>query len=169
MLDCPFPVATHLIAAILGASVALAVVVPSLTHHQTAVAIAAERATSAAMIAAHQRVHGIEAEAQAGVGKLTLSFQQELSNAQINQKQLADRVRAGAVRLRIADSTCDRNPGAGPAGPASGDHETATAELSATATQFLLDLTGEADQVSLQLGACQSLATTLRAACRTTP
>lgn len=99
------------------------------------------------------------AEMLAAVSK---DYEKEIGNAKRTTKLALDAVRSGSLVLRDPGRTsgCE-SPRLGPTGEA-----TATAgkrdgpqgaDLSATASVFLLELTGEADDVVRQLTACQAV------------
>jgi hypothetical protein len=152
------PITTHLIAALAGAGLALAIVVPAMGHHQNAVAIAAERQVSAAVVSAHQRVRAVENEAQHNITAISNLFELDLTHEKNQHAAVVAGLRAGNLRLHIPTSACIRDATASTAGSASGDHEaTTTAELSGSAAEDLLGLVADADEVAIQLRACQAV------------
>lgn len=97
------------------------------------------------------------AQNQADISTL---LQKEKENAKRKTDQLIADYRAGTFSLRDP-GTRSKNTGTGAGGPtapsASGCDGATPGELSGTAAEFLLGLTGEADAVAHQLAACQAV------------
>lgn len=97
------------------------------------------------------------AAVQAGISK---NYQEQLKNANQKTADLIAAARSGAFRLR--DPNAIARPPRGDNLPetsaSTGGHDgRASGELSATATEFLLGLAGEADNIARQLAVCQSV------------
>lgn len=91
---------------------------------------------------------------------VSTAYQKEISNVKTKNDSLTAALRDGSLRLRVPIATgpnaCGSTPAeAGASTP--GRDGGATAELSDSAAEFLLDLTSEADAVVHQLTACQGL------------
>lgn len=96
------------------------------------------------------------AQNQADISKI---LEQERQDAKRKTDQLIADYHAGTLRLRDPASrqqTGGSSPGAATASP-SGCNGGASGELSGTAGEFLLGLSGEADEVAQQLAACQAV------------
>jgi prophage endopeptidase len=108
---------------------------------------------------AHTKLREQERAAAVHVAQVSADYQKELSNVRQTTRDRTAAVQRGDVRLRDPGSpsvVCPSPlPGTAPTpggrdGPAPGD-------LSAETSRFLLELTGEADEVAKQLNACQRL------------
>lgn len=91
---------------------------------------------------------------------LAATYEQEKQNAKRKTDTVITDLRSGAVKLRDPGaysllSDCSACAGTTPASRL-GNGETGT-ELSATTSEFLVTLTGEADEVVQQLTACQAV------------
>ena len=97
------------------------------------------------------------AQAQSAISE---NYEKELQNAQTQKDRDIAAARAGRLVLRIP-ATCppasdSSQAGSAPAGP-SGRDDRATSELSREISANLLSLANDADQVALQLKACQDI------------
>lgn len=113
--------------------------------------------------AAHRKLRDEERQSAERLQLVSGEYQKEITDVrEQNRKRLAA-VDHGDLRLRdpAAGHTCpDR---AGEALPTAGRRAgPAPGELSAAASRFLLELTGEADEVAKQLAACQAVIRTDR-------
>jgi hypothetical protein len=101
-----------------------------------------------------------EQDKAVALAAISTDYERKLSDA--NKQRAADTaaVRAGSLRLRDPSAPGLRACGSIPAETAAGtgqrDGESA-GELSAAASEFLLSLVNEADDVARQLGACQQV------------
>lgn len=96
----------------------------------------------------------------AALAAVSTQYQQELIHAKAEKDRVIAGLRTGAVRLRIPiagplSTTGDRAAALG-TGTAGRDGET-RADLSTAASEFLVGLASEADEVAHQLGACQAV------------
>lgn len=118
------------------------------------------------IVAANKKIQELETAARAAetqhataVATIATTLEGERNAARAETERLRAAARAGTVRLRDPGARQDACPsGAAETGPAPGKRDgPATAELSGAAADFLLGLTGEADEVVRQLTACQAL------------
>lgn len=99
------------------------------------------------------------AAAMAGV---STQYQQELIHAKAEKDRVIIGLRSGAVRLRIAVAAARSTSGSDAAAPGAataGCDGEARAELSLAASEFLVGLASESDEVARQLSACQAVIT----------
>lgn len=91
---------------------------------------------------------------------ISTQYQKELDNAKRKTNDLVARLHAGTIRLRDPNyavvQACGGAAGQAPSGT-SGRDGAQGGELSEPASEFLLNLTGDADQVATQLAACQAI------------
>ena len=91
---------------------------------------------------------------------ISIQYQQELNNAKLKTDTLVTQLHAGAFRLRdpyaASVQPCSGATGKTATGT-SGRDGSQGVELSGPASEFLLNLTGDADQVTQQLTACQAV------------
>lgn len=122
---------------------------------------------NAELVAAKARIKTLEDEARAqehahGQAMVAAStqYQKDLSHEQATKDGVIADLRAGTRRLRIELAAAKATGGSGAAqagaGPGRCDGP-ATAELSQSAAEFLVDLASEADTVVHQLTACQAV------------
>lgn len=101
-----------------------------------------------------------ELDYAAAMDKVATQFEQEKRNANIKTNRLIAQLRAGDLRLydpaARSESACAGTTSATPASPGSGDGATAGG-LSGAATEFLLGEAERADEIVLQLNACQGV------------
>lgn len=94
------------------------------------------------------------------MNKIAIQFEQEKRDANIKTNRLIAKLRAGDLRLydpaARRESPCAGTTGETPASPGSGDGATAGG-LSGEATEFLLSEAERADEIVLQLNACQGV------------
>ena len=121
-----------------------------------------------AMIVAKDEAYRLEEQQHAeDIAALDAKRQQETNDAKIKTDQLVGAARAGSLRLRDPGAQrcpSGRNPAAKTATGAGQHHDAPGANLSATAAEFLLGLTGEADDTVRQLNACQQVVQSDRSA-----
>lgn len=101
-----------------------------------------------------------EHEHAQGMAKASAQYQEDLKNEKTAKDRVIADLRSGALRLRIPVTCPGAAGGSATATPGSGavgrDGET-RAELSFEASEFLVGLTSEADEVVRQLTACQAV------------
>lgn len=101
-----------------------------------------------------------EAQHATDMAAVSTKYQQELAHVKADKDRVIADLRSGALRLRIAVAAA--RPGGGSAAAATGtaaagcDGE-ARAELSGAASEFLVGLANECDEVTHQLAACQAV------------
>lgn len=111
-----------------------------------------------------------EAEHAAAVNLISTTYEGERNAARKETGRLIARARAGDVRLRDPAAGREKPCASGAVTPAPGPGErdggkgadvptTAAGVLSGEASAFLVALTGEADEVVIQLTACQAVVT----------
>jgi len=94
----------------------------------------------------------------ASVAAVATHYSQESARAQADAADLRRRLADGSVRLSLPAGTCAGGGGAAaPAGPAPGGDGGPPADLPRATAADLLDLADDADQVTRQLQACQSI------------
>jgi hypothetical protein len=121
---------------------------------------------SAELVAANAKIVALEEDRRRReqkhadeVARISTNYQRQLSDAKRKRDSDVVAVRAGDIRLfdpgtrKGACIDWGREVGAAAGGRDGG----ACRELSREATEFLLGLAGEADEVALQLSACQAL------------
>ena len=130
-------------------------------------------------IAANSKIVQLENEARQKeleqgiqVANIVDTYEKEKQNATNETAIIISKLNAGTIRLRDkyatrGQSTCPSATSATSTNPTS-DSEEAGAELSQTTAKFLFELTSEADEVVLQLQACQALLITDRLTCNVT-
>lgn len=106
-------------------------------------------------VRAKESMHAVE------LANISAQYQKELQDEKSKADRVIADVRAGARKLRIPVASTYQACGSGeagkaPAAPFRRDGE-ARAELSASASSFLIGLANEADQVVRQLTACQAI------------
>ncbi|BEV15813.1 lysis protein [Herbaspirillum sp. DW155] len=125
---------------------------------------------NAALRSAHARLRELEEKARAAEARhaqtmaaISTQYQKDLSNERLAKDRALAAVRRGELRLydpagRAVSVGGVQRGDACPAGPrAAGGDDAAPGELSTPAAEFLLALTGEADEVTHQLTACQAV------------
>lgn len=101
-----------------------------------------------------------EQDKAAALAAISTDYERKLSDANKQRAADAAAVRAGSLRLRDPSAPGLRACGSLPTEAAAGTGQRdggAAGELSGEATQFLFDLTADADQVAIQLQACQAV------------
>ncbi len=101
-----------------------------------------------------------EADHAQALSLISSNYQKELNDANKQNKALTDAVRSGQLRLRDHNASCQsaNRSDSGTVGPGTSRRDGgAGAYLSTEAAEFLLGLTGEADDVVRQLKACQAV------------
>ena len=138
------------------------------TRGAAEVTAAVEARDNKALAEANKRIQALQEAARAQeqakaaqVVAISTHYQKEISDAKVRNALLDADVRAGRLRLRdpgaASTAVCDRGQTSETAAsPGRSDGPTG-GQLSAASSGFLLALTGEADDVTRQLGACQSL------------
>lgn len=116
-------------------------------------------AANAKIIELNKAARDAETVHAAAVNLISTTLQGQTNAARAETERLRAAARAGTFRLRDPagrESTC---PGGAPeTGPTAGQRDGGQgAYLSAAAADFLLGLTGEADEVVAQLTACQGV------------
>ena len=122
---------------------------------------------NAAMAAANDRIVKLQSEVRqkeavyaAAVNAIQTKFVKDLQHEKARHDSTVAALRSGALRLRIPVACPDGAGGSGTAAPGPGtvgrDGET-RAELSVQASEFLVGLASEADEVVHQLTACQAV------------
>jgi len=103
----------------------------------------------------------VEKEAEDSINRIANQFEKERQNANKIQADLRARLAAGTLRLRDpgaasanADSECRVSQASA---ATSGSDGGTTGQLSTAASDFLISLAGEADEVARQLAACQAV------------
>lgn len=102
----------------------------------------------------------VERAKAAAVAAVSADYQRRLNDANKQRAADADAIRAGTLRLRdpgAAGVVSSGDRSADTAAPAGGCDGRASGELSGAAAQFLFDLAADADQVAMQLQACQAV------------
>jgi prophage endopeptidase len=139
-------------------------------QHQDGVTVTTEkyeRRDNLALSKANNRITELEqqyrAEEQAHAVRMSSiadTYEKELKNANDKTTALIAAARTGTFRLRDPQAarlpTLGSHPAQTAAGPGRSDGQ-AGAELSGTTVEFLISLTGEADDITRQLGACQAV------------
>jgi hypothetical protein len=101
-----------------------------------------------------------EHDHSAALAYISSQYQKDLAHVKADKDRVISGLRDGSVRLRIlVASTVQPNGGAASAvtsSTAGRDGET-RAELSVSASEFLVGLASEADEVTKQLGRCQDV------------
>ncbi|MRD73317.1 hypothetical protein HCX48_00365 [Rhodocyclus tenuis] len=122
-----------------------------------------------ALIKANSRIKELEERARAqerehaqDMAAASATYQEDLKHEKAAKDRAVADLRSGALRLRdpfvAACPDAAAGGGAGPAGAGSGGGDgEARAELSVEASEFLVSLASEADEVVHQLTACQSV------------
>lgn len=124
-------------------------------------------AANAKILSLEKAARNAEAAHAAALNLVSTTYQGELNAARAETKRLADAAHDGAFRLRV-HAKCEDSGGSGTAetlpsagrrdGQAGGQlPEPPLATLSASDSAFLIELTGEADEVARQLSACQAV------------
>lgn len=139
----------------------------------TATTLAYAKRDNADLAAANSKIKALEETYRlaeqlraAQISNIADTYEKELKNANDKTTALIAAARAGTVRLH--DPQAARLPADGShtaqtiTGPGGCDDQ-AGAELSEPSAEFLLALTGEADDVTRQLGACQAVVRSDRA------
>lgn len=106
------------------------------------------------------------------VANIVDTYETEKKNAKTETDATIGKLNNGLIKLRdkyatSSQATCASSTSATSADSASNSQEAGT-ELSETAAKFLLGITDEADDVVLQLQACQALLVVDRQTCNTT-
>ena len=119
------------------------------------------RAANAKIMEAQDAARAAERAHADAMAAVSTNYQRRLNDASKQAAADRDAVRAGTIRLRDPNSPAGLracgNFAAEASPTAPGRDDRATGELSAEATEFLLDLAADADQIALQLQACQSI------------
>lgn len=130
------------------------------------------KAAIAAQVEAEKRANEAEAKAAAAQTLASANYQKGVKDAQAKTASLVAAARSGALRLRDPGAKAANCPSVShPVGeaqitaPASGSDGQTGGELSTAASEFLLRLTGEADQIARQLALAQDVITSDRALC----
>jgi hypothetical protein len=142
------------------------------TDHAAAQALDAERAKSIRRAIADADVAQAEHKSSYDQYLISSAYQKGLTDGAATQKSVVARIRSGTLSLSIP--TRPASAGTGPAvlataaalGRCDGQ---ARAQLSDEAAEFLTGLASEADDVVLQLGACQAIVEQQRHACNGEP
>lgn len=156
--------------AILGLVAAWAASVAAVGVWQHNVGAAIEKAVwvekeNAEVKAANEKIDALQKAARekerqyvVGVATITSKLVKEKADALAKQVTLEDALNRGVVELRDpgAKSSCSSGAAQATAGAGRSDGGSG-ARLSTEAASFLLRLTGEADDVTRQLGACQAV------------
>lgn len=101
-----------------------------------------------------------EQDAADAIAVISTNYQKDLSNVKAEKDRVIAGLRGGTFRLRIpvaARFGAGRGTAAEVAAPACGRDGEARTELPIEASEFLVGLTSEADEVVKQLGACQAV------------
>lgn len=118
------------------------------------------RETNAKILDLTQHARAKEQSWAEELQQVSADYEKGLKDAKAKTAALLASVgKPDGVRLHDAGAACNAPGGSGTAqtpAPASGPDGGAGCELSATASRFLLDLTGEADEVARRLKACQA-------------
>lgn len=112
-----------------------------------------------------------ESEQGINVANIVDTYEKEKQNAKIENDATINNLNNGIIKLRdkyaaSSTSTCSSSTSAIATNTPSDSQKTGT-ELSQTTAQFLLGLTNEADDIVLQLTACQALLISDRQTCNT--
>lgn len=117
-------------------------------------------AANAKIAKLHQEARDAEAAHAMAVNLISTTLQGETDAARAETERLKSAARAGTFRLRDPAASrkdaCRSAAAETPAGAGQRDEGKGT-ELSGAASAFLLELTGEADEVAKQLAACQAV------------
>lgn len=100
-----------------------------------------------------------EQDAADALAVISTQYQKDLNHVKTEKDRVIAALRGGAFRLRIpvaASLSAYGGSAAEAAAPACGRDGGARAELSIEASEFLVGLASEADEVAKQLGACQA-------------
>lgn len=106
-----------------------------------------------------------ERDAADALAVISHNYQEDLKHVKTEKDRVIAGLRGGAFRLRIpvaARLTADGSGTAEAAASACGRDAGARAELSGQASEFLVGLASEADEVAKQLGRCQEIIKTDR-------
>ncbi len=101
-----------------------------------------------------------EQDAATAIAVISSQHQRELHHVKADKDRVITDLRSGAYRLRIPVASAINTYGDNPsqAAPATNCRDgEARAELSGAAAEFLVGLASEADEVVVQLGACQAV------------
>ena len=130
------------------------------------------QAALAAKTAAEDRAAQLEAVAATAQSNATKAYSKGVKDGQAKTATLVAAARAGALQLRDPGNQTGACPTGGgqtgegqAAGSPSGGDGAQGAVLSGSASQFLLELTGEADEVAKQLAAAQAVIISDRELC----
>lgn len=130
------------------------------------------QAVIAAKTAAEDRAVRLEQKAAEAQAKASKSYAKGVNDGKAKTARLVAAARAGALRLRdpgnqTGGCTAGSNQAgaASPAGAAAGSNGSKGAEFSSAASEFLLNLTGEADEIARQLTAAQQVIMSDRVVC----
>lgn len=119
------------------------------------------RQANADLDEAHRKLRDQERQSAERLAQVSGEYQKELTDVRLQTRTRTAAVDRGDLRLR--DPAASHQACADRAGEArttaGGRDGPATGELSATASRFLLELTGEADEVAKQLAGCQKALT----------
>ena len=112
------------------------------------------------IIILNEKIRKKEADHAQSISDISTNYQKELNDANKQNRSLTDAVRSGKLRLRYSYASCQGFNGSDTSASstsASGYNGGTGANLSKEASEFLLELTGEADSVVRQLKACQEI------------
>lgn len=115
---------------------------------------------NAAIAFLNEAYRKLEARSVAATTAASTKYQKELRNVRVKKDRVIADLRSGALRLRVPVTSCqdsDRGRTPPPGAPTGGRDAAPRAELSETAARFLTELAAEADEVVLQLQACQAI------------
>lgn len=132
------------------------------------------------IVAANSRIVQLETDARkkehvqsVTVANIVDNYETEKRNAKVQTDVIISTLNSSIVKLRdkyatTRSNTCADQASATTTGTGSDNAKTGT-ELSNEATEFLFKLTGEANEVVLQLTACQALLVSDRQTCNANP
>ncbi len=118
------------------------------------------RMANAKIVELQAAAREVELAKASAVAAVSADYQRRLNDANKQRAADADAIRAGTLRLRDPGATSIGTGGdraAETPAPAGGCDGRASGELSGAAAQFLFDLAADADQVAMQLQACQAV------------
>ena len=121
--------------------------------------IKATQEADKALADAQDKVNSLQAQYANNLAVISGNYQQELKNVSATKDRTIAALRAGAIRLRDPGIhyTLSPNPLSSSTAPASGCNGQATSQLSDSASEFLVSEASRADQIAIQLQACQAV------------
>lgn len=118
------------------------------------------RSANAKIKSLEEKYRQQERDAADAIAVISSQYQKDLNHVKTEKDRVIAGLRGGAFRLRIPVATSVQACGGAAsevAAPTGGRDGGTRAELSGEASEFLVGLTSEADEVTKQLGRCQDI------------